>query len=238
MIKFLDSFKRICFDGTDGNDGGGSGGGGNEGIEVPEYINSYVSTIEDEEQKEYMSGLLKDEKGINVLKNFIKDPNAEWEIKAENYSELNQDEIGEFLSVAKEKGWSEEYTRTQLEGRKEYLTTERELMTPEMRSLDATINNFIATVGNEAEKSVYARLAENSIGRKILVEKILNGKGNTTLPPGNGNSSNINIEEWKSKYDDAIESGDIKTKENLKREALASGEEYFKIFFNGKVGGN
>ena len=88
---------KVLYDTEDGNGDSGAGGGDQEhNIEVPEYIQSYADSIEDAGQKEYISGLLKDEKGVNFLKGMINDPNAENTTKAEEFKVMNPAEVESF----------------------------------------------------------------------------------------------------------------------------------------------
>lgn len=220
-------------------DGEGEGGGTeptltpNEPtvIEVPEYINSYVSGIEDVAQKEYLEGLLKDEKGLNTLKNFIKDPKAEWNIDTNNYETI-KDEAEQFIQVAKERGWSEEYTTQQLSARVEYLKAQREAMTPELKAADESINNFINTITDVEEKGVYARLAENAAGRKVLL-KFMGGSptpsiGNSGTPGGVAYTKEEFIEE----YNRALDSKDENLMKKLKTYANNHSDDFYRDFLS------
>lgn len=221
--------------GTEGQEGTPAGAEGTT-VEVPEYISSYVSGIEDEEQKEYLQGLIKDEKGLGILKNFIKDPGKEWDIKADEYKDL-PDDVSKFLEEAKQNGFTEEQAKIALEKRKEYITREREAMTPELRQYDATIANFITAEKDEQTQGVYARLAENAAGRKVLIELMQLKSGGPTPSAGASSSAQtgkFNLDDWKKRYDAAILSQDQDAKKALKAEAMSSGgeyKEYFNIFF-------
>ena len=46
--------------------------------------------------------------------------------------------------------------------------------------------------------------------------------------PGNGQIDKV---AWKQEYDAALENGDLEKRKRMKSEALATGEEYFKVFF-------
>lgn len=224
---------KVLFDAEDGNGDGGAGGGDPApGIEVPEYIQSYADSIEDAGQKEYISGLLKDEKGVNFLKGMINDPNADYTTKAEEFKVINPAEVDSFTKEAKAAGIPEKYARMALEGRANYLQSQRDLMSPELRALDTNISNFIASASQE-EQEVYARLAENAAGRKILVEKIMGGNASGSIGGAGSGPSNGQIDKiaWKQEYDAALESGDLEKRKRMKSEALATGEEYFKVFF-------
>lgn len=200
-------------------------------IEVPEHINSYVSGIEDVAQKEYLTGLLKDEKGVNTLKNLIKDPKAEWKLDINNYESIKE-EAEQFIQIAKENGWSEEYTAQQLTARGEYLKKQRELMTPELRSADESINNFMNTITDLEEKGVYARLSENAAGRKILL-KIIGG----TPTPSAGNTGNPGTvaytkEEFIEEYNRAKDTKDDNLMKKLKTYANNHSDDFYKDFIS------
>lgn len=182
MKKLL--FNIQLFAAPPGEGGGDNGAGGT--VEVPEYISNYVSGIEDEGQREYLTGLIADEKGINLIKSFVSDPNKEWDIKAEDYKDNTLIDVPTYLQEAKEKGISEEAARTFLENRKEYITTQRELMSPELRALDDSIENFIFAEKDEGIKEVYARLAENAKGREVLQRIMQSGVNPTPGLDGNG----------------------------------------------------
>lgn len=149
-------------------------------VEVPEYLNNYVSGIEDEGQREYLTGLMQDEKAVNLLKGLIQDPNAEWTVKADDYKDMT-DDVDAFITAAKEKGIPENTVKYQLDARKAYLAAEKEKMTPEQIALEPIINNFISAEKDTEIQGVYARLAENAAGRRVL-EKLI--KQNTAQTPG------------------------------------------------------
>lgn len=220
---------------TGGSGGGDTGNPQSPAIEVPEYIKSYAEGIENPEQKEYITGLLSDEKAVNLLKGFIPDPNKEWDIKVEDYKDM-PDDVEAFINGAKEQGISETIVKSQLEARKAYLSREREAMTPELRQFDATINNFITAEKDVAKAGVYARLAENATGRQVLIELMTLKTGGAGASAGNSNPTGggFNLTEWKEKYNDAIDRQDEEAKKRLKAEAMSSGEkykEYFNVFF-------
>ena len=81
--------QNIYFDAT--TEGGGAGNPEptleptSTEIEVPGYINDYVNGMEEGDQKGYISEMLKDQRGVDALKGFIKDPNAEWNIDTTAY---------------------------------------------------------------------------------------------------------------------------------------------------------
>ena len=204
-------------------------------IQVPEYISTYVSGVEDEGQKEYLQGLLKDEKAVNLLKGFIKDPNKEWDIKTDDFKDL-PDDVGKFLEDAKKVGFSEDQARTALERRREYIAREREAMSPELKQYDENIANFMATEKDPGIQGVYARLAESATGRKVLVEfmQLKTGGSTTTAGASSHVGGRFSLEDWKERYNKAILSQDQDEKKRLKAEALSQGteyQEYFKVFF-------
>lgn len=224
---------KVLFDAEDGNGGGGAGGGDQTpGIEVPEYIQSYADSIEDAGQKEYISGLLKDEKGVNFLKGMVDDPNAEYTTKAEEFKVMNPAEVESFTKEAKAAGIPEKYARIALEGRANYLQAQRDLMSPELRALDTNINNFIASASQE-EQEVYARLAENATGRKILVEKIMGGTANISIGGAGGGSTHIASYDHKSfidAYNEAKDSNDKEALKKLKQFADNSDDTFYRDF--------
>lgn len=101
-------------------------------------------------------------------------PQENWEtIKPENFKNIAQENVAEFIEQAKKNGMSAAVALHQLNTREKYLTTERESMTPELRALDPIIENYLANEENQEYVDVIARLAENAQGRKFLQEKIL-----------------------------------------------------------------
>lgn len=242
-FDFLEHLKKPLLDAEDGNAGGGAGAG--EGasevqdsmqeLEVPEYISSYAEGLEDEGQREYVSGLLKDEKGLNLLKKMIRDPAAQYSMKAEEFEVINRDEVENYLTEAHKMGIPEEYARVALEGRANYLKTEREKMTPDMLALEDNISNFIAGATSPEEQQVYARLAENAVGRKILIEKIMGGGGTRTVGAvGSGAPGGYTESSFIERYNDAYDSGDKKVLTELRNYAEAKkGENPFFADFLG-----
>lgn len=224
---------KVLFDAEDGNGGDGAGGGDlTPDIEVPEYIQSYADSIEDAGQKEYISGLLKDEKGVNFLKGMINDPNAEYTTKAEEFKAMNPAEVESFTKEAKAAGIPEKYARIALEGRANYLQAQRDLMSPELKALDTNIDNFINSATAE-EQQVYARLAENAIGRKILVEKIMGGTANISIGGAGGGSTHIASYDHKSfidAYNEAKDSNDKEALKKLKQFADNSDDTFYRDF--------
>lgn len=153
-------------------------------IEIPEYINSYVEGVQDAGQKEYLQGLLGDEKAVNLLKGIIPNPNAEWTIKADDYKDMT-DDVNAFITAAKEQGMSETTVKYQLEARRNYLASEKSKMTPEQIALEPIINNFIGAEKDVEVQNVYARLAENAAGRKVLQKLMeLTNPGTTSVSGG------------------------------------------------------
>lgn len=174
--------KQIFFDAPET---GGSGGGSNPPetggeIEVPGYISEYVSGISDEGQRGYLENLAKDEQGLNTLKSFIKDPNAEWSLKGDTYKETisNADEL---IKQAKDIGYSEKDTQIILEQRANYLKTQKELMSKEDLAAEPNIRNFINSEKTKEIQEVYSYLAENAAGRKVLLE-LMKLKGGDPTP--------------------------------------------------------
>ena len=85
-------------------------------------------------------------------------------------------------------------------------------------------------------QGVYARLAENAVGRKVLVElmQLKTGGSTTTAGASSHVGGRFSLEDWKERYNKAILSQDQDEKKRLKAEALSQGteyQEYFKVFF-------
>lgn len=212
----------------------GEGGGENQ-IEVPEHITNYVNTLENAEQKEYMQGLLTDEKSVEMLKGFIKDPNAdiEYNINANDYQDIGVD-IEAYTTYAKENKIPESVLKHQLNARKEYLQSERELMTPELRSLDEPIKNFIGAEKDEGIQNVYKRLAENSKGREVL-QKIM-GMQHSPSPQGpkgeQGKREAYDHKTFIDAYNIALDTSDKNKMADLKAFANSSQDRFYKDFIN------
>lgn len=178
-------FNIQLFAGEPGAGGEGGTGGAGE-IEVPDYINTYVSEIEDEGQREYLSGLTKDEKGLGALKNLIKDPKADWTLDTASYKDKLAD-TDKFVEAMKKDGYSEGETKKAIENRISYLEAEREAMPVELREADTVVNNFINQEQDPAMKAVLERLGENATGRKMLLD-YMKLKGGPATPGSNAGS--------------------------------------------------
>lgn len=179
--------NQIFFD-TEGGGAGGEGGAGNtnpQSLEVPEYISTYVSGIEDEGQRGYFETISKDEKGLNALKHFIKDPNTPWTLSSETYKDTLPNAQA-LIEQAKEIGYSEKDTQIILEQRANYLKTEKSKMSKEELAAEPNIQNFIATEQNKDIQQVYSMMSENAAGRKVLLELMNLKAGNKT--PGISNT--------------------------------------------------
>lgn len=159
-----------------------------------------------------------------------------WEgIKTEDYQEIG--DITPYITEAQEKGYTPEYIKSRLDDRKAYLAEQKAAFTPELNASMEAINNFIGAEQDTDRQIVYRAMAENAIGAQILKEYIEMKAGSTGSVVGVGKSiptSVIDITSWKEQYDEAIMSGNEEKKKELKEQGLASGQEYFKIFFNNK----
>lgn len=159
-----------------------------------------------------------------------------WEgIKAEDYQEIG--DIAQYITEAQEKGYTPEYIKSRLDDRKAYLVEQKAAFTPELNASMEAINNFVRAEQDTGRRNVYKAMAENAIGAQILKEYMEMKAGSTGSVVGVGKSiptSVIDITSWKEQYDEAIMSGNEEKKKELKEQGLASGQEYFKIFFNNK----
>lgn len=170
---------------------GGPGGEPTPGaIEVPEYISTYVSGIEDEGQRGYLETMSKDEQGLNTLKSFIKDPNAEWNLTDEGYKETITN-ASELIKQVKDLGYNEEAAKIMLDQRVDYLKNQKALMSKEELAAEPNINNFIATEKDKETQQVYNSLAENAAGRRVLLELMKLKSGNPTPGLNNGAGGSI-----------------------------------------------
>ena len=213
----------------------GTGEGTSTSFEVPEYLNSYVESVQDTGQKEYLQGLLADEKAVNLLKGLIQDPNAEWTIKADDYKDMT-DDINAFITAAKEQGISEATVKYQLEARRNYLAAEKSKMTPEQIALEPVINNFIGAEKDAEIQGVYARLAENATGRKVLQKLMELSNPATTSITGGYSGGASETYDYKSFIDAYNEAKPVNGKEDknklraLENFAKNSNDPYFKDF--------
>ena len=161
-------------------------------------------------------------------------PTDEWgTIKPETFKNINQDDITTFLEKAKNDGISPAVALHQLNARENYLSTQREEMTPELRELDPVIQNFIEQDENKAYKDVIARLAENAQGRKFLQEKLLTSNGGTVNLMDKGGLGKMTHEEFVTKYNeayDAKKSGDSSKMNQLESYARNSEDDYYRDF--------
>ena len=213
----------------------GEGAGTGGGFEVPEYINSYVEGVQDAGQKEYLQGLLADEKAVNLLKGFIQDPNAEYTIKADDYKDF-PDDLQTFLAESKKLGVPENVVKMQIEARKNYIESNRARMTPEQIALDPIINNFIGAEQDTGIKEVYARLAENADGRRVLQKLMELSNPATTSVTGGYAGGATETYDYKSFIDAYNEAKPVNGKEDknklraLENFARNNKDPYFKDF--------
>ncbi|WP_461811354.1 hypothetical protein [Faecalimonas sp.] len=193
---------------------GGAGGEPTPGaIEVPEYISTYVSGIEDEGQRGYLETMSKDEQGLNTLKSFIKDPNADWNLTDETYKETIPN-ASDLIKQVKDSGYNEQAAKIMLDQRVEYLKTQKSLMSKEELAAEPNIKNFIATEKNVETQQVYASLSENAAGRRILLE-LMKLKGGEPTP---GLTSNGGVTNYDQKT--FIETFNKATRENDRSKLL------------------
>lgn len=161
-------------------------------------------------------------------------PTDEWgTIKPETFKNINQDDITTFLEKAKNDGISPAVALHQLNARENYLSTQREAMTPELRELDPVIQNFIEQDENKDYKDVIARLAENAQGRKFLQEKLLTSNGGTVNLMDKGGLGKMTHEEFVTKYNEAYnakKSGDSSKMNELESYARNSEDDYYRDF--------
>ncbi|MGL4628546.1 MAG: hypothetical protein ACRCUR_03540 [Cetobacterium sp.] len=155
-------------------------------------------------------------------------------ITPDNFKNIKQEHINEYLESAKRNGISPAVALHQLTARENYISTQREAMTPELRELDPIIENFISQEENQEFKDVLERLAENSLGRKFLQQKfLLNDKGGGVNFMDKGKAGTMTQEEFISKYNDAYsakKSGDSSKMQELETFARNSDDGFFKDF--------
>lgn len=161
-------------------------------------------------------------------------PQENWEtIKPENFKNIAQENVTEFIEQAKKNGMPAAVVLHQLNAREKYLTTERESMTPELRALDPIIENYLANEENQEYVDVIARLAENAQGRKFLQEKILRTAEGGNNPMDKGGLAGITQEEFRVKYNEAFKAekaGDSTKMKELENFARSSEDSFYKEF--------
>lgn len=179
-----------------------------ETIEVPGYINDYVNGMEEGDQKGYISEMLKDQRGVDALKGFIKDPNAEWNIDTSAYKE-NLSGVDEFIQEMKSNGYSQKATEKLIQNRIDMLAREKAAMTPEELAAGENITNFIASEESDARKAVYQRMSEYAEGRRVLLEFMALKSGNPT-PGANqtGATGGFTEETFIEAYNEAMDNKD------------------------------
>ena len=226
---FLKTKKfNICFDADEGLQGGGNTEPVEPvAVEVPEYINNYANNLEEGEQKEYILGMLKDEKGVNALKSFVKDPSEEWNIDTTAYKEKIQG-VDEFVDEMKNGGYSKETAEKLINQRISYLENQKSLMSEEEKAAEKNILNFIDSEKNEEYKVVYERMAENAVGRRVLLEFMSLKAGGKTPGAVSGNTGMINSynhDSFIEEYNIAYDSKDVKKLKELERFARSIKEQ-------------
>lgn len=161
-------------------------------------------------------------------------PQENWEtIKPENFKNISQENVAEFIERAKKDGMSAAVALYQLNTREKFLTTQRNLMTPELRELDPIIENFKANEENQEYLDVIERLAENAKGRKFLQERILRTVEGGNNPMDKGGLAGITQEEFTTRYNEAFKaqkSGDSTKMKELENFARSSEDSFYKEF--------
>lgn len=158
-----------------------------------------------------------------------------WEtIKPENFKNIAQEHIVEYIEQAKKKGVSSDVALHQLTARENYITAQREAMTPDLRELDPIIENFIAKEENQEFKDVFERLAENALGRKFLKDRVLNiGQQGGDNKMDSGGLKGMTREEFTTRYNEAYKAkknGDSTKMKELEDFARESEDSYYRDF--------
>lgn len=185
-------------------------------IEVPSYINEYINGMEEGDQKGYISEMIKDQRGVNTLKGFIKDPNAEWNIDTKEYKEKVEG-VDEFIQEMKSNGYSQEATQKLIQNRIDMLEREKAQMTPEELAAGDNIINFITQEKSDARKAVYQRMSEYAEGRRVLLE-FMKLKGGNPTPGANtvGATGGFTEESFIATYNEALDNKDTNKMKELK----------------------
>lgn len=163
------------------------------------------------------------------------DPQENWEIiKPENFKNIAPENITEFIEQAKKNGVSSAIALHQLTARENYITAQREAMTPDLRELDPIIENFIAKEENQEFKDVFERLAENALGRKFLKDRVLNiGQQGGDNKMDSGGLKGMTREEFTTRYNEAYKAkknGDSTKMKELEDFARESEDSYYRDF--------
>lgn len=158
-----------------------------------------------------------------------------WEtIKPENFKNIAPENITEFIEQAKKNGVSSAIALHQLTARENYITAQREAMTPDLRELDTIIENFIAKEENQEFKDVFERLAENALGRKFLKDRVLNiGQQGGDNKMDSGGLKGMTREEFTTRYNEAYKAkknGDSTKMKELENFARESEDLYYRDF--------
>ncbi len=162
-------------------------------------------------------------------------PQENWEIiKPENFKNIAPENITEFIEQAKKNGVSSAIALYQLTARENYITAQREAMTPDLRELDPIIENFIAKEENKEFKDVFERLAENALGRKFLKDRVLNiGQQGGDNKMDSGGLKGMTREEFTTRYNEAYKAkknGDSTKMKELENFARESEDSYYRDF--------
>lgn len=138
-----------------------------------------------------------------------------WEVRADQYESIKE-EAEAFIEEAKNLGYTEAEVKKALENRNRYISTERDKMSAELKAYDENITNFINTATPE-EQQVYLRLAENAVGRKILIDKIMGGSATPSIKESGTTSNSLGAYDHQSFIDAYNEAKDNNDKAQLKR---------------------
>lgn len=138
-----------------------------------------------------------------------------WEVRADQYESIKE-EAEAFIEEAKNLGYTEAEVKKALENRNRYISTERNKMSAELKAYDENITNFINTATPE-EQQVYLRLAENAVGRKILINKIMGGSATPSIKESGITSNSLGAYDHQSFIDAYNEAKDNNDKAQLKR---------------------
>lgn len=218
--------QNIYFDATTEGGGAGNPTPAPTEIEVPGYINDYVNGMEEGDQKGYISEMLKDQRGIDALKGFIKDPNAEWNIDTTAYKEKLEG-VDEFIQEMKSNGYSQKATEKLIQNRIDMLAREKAAMTPEELAAGENITNFINQETNEEYKIVYQRMSEYAAGRRVLLDLMKLKSGNPTPGATQGSATTVGAydhETFIEAYNNALDKKDNAKLQELKSFALSKKE--------------
>lgn len=205
-MKFLEFLKvNLHLDSEDGNGGGGAGAGQETEAQGNEQTQAPQETPQQTEKP--------------------------WEVRADQYESI-KDEAEVFIEEARKLGYTENEVKRSLENRAKYIANERNKMTADLKAYDENINNFINQATAE-EQMIYLRLAENAVGRKILIDKIMGGSATPSIKDsgiGANAQGAFDHQSFIDAYNEAKDNNDNAALKRLKQFADNSSDRFYRDF--------